>query len=75
MTDNNRLSNTDVQQSDYKQSTEDAEESGHPVYNVPRRFKSQCRLMLVLFVLATAVAVCLAAIGSVTFIGYAGLYC
>jgi hypothetical protein len=63
MKDENKLLINDEQQSnrdDSKQSVTNSEESRYRIDNVARRFKFQCRLVLMLFVSATVVSICLA---------------
>jgi hypothetical protein len=52
---NNEQSDRDEQ----KQSIAESEQSIYRIDNVARKFKFQCRMMLLMFVFATAVSICL----------------
>jgi hypothetical protein len=63
-----------VNASEQNQSTTDAsEQSRHRIDYVARRFKFQCRLLLILFIVATIMSICIATVGSVISISYAGM--
>jgi hypothetical protein len=54
------LINDSLQSDQGKQSLAESVESRHRIDNVARRFKFQCRMVLMLFMFATVVSICLA---------------